>query len=385
MTLLNALKGKKPEQIENERNRHLADMVWIGVGNAGMKLLDKVCSLDIESNLHEIYPIGIRTSKFDCQSPKNIEQDQIIDLGEEKERRLAKGTGGDQSLAQKIFLKKKDVFLERIGQSTIESAPLFLLGSLAGGTAGGGIPVLAKLLKKNFPNNPVLIAGILPDPHEGSTLQANASRSLLFLEEYDALILFENRAIRSATIEEGFDILNDEFAETLYSLFAVRPEEYALNTQKMLNLTKRFGKEGICLTHRCVSEEIMLEEPKTDEEREVLKSDMVRLLKLNLSHYPEEVLRSARGGAYHIGSNRNFLLHDLVSLLSTTVEDLLGGNGALVVPGFWRSQDYLIEIVTTLVGVDSSKYEFAKRINGKWKILYEEDEIENSRGELLKI
>lgn len=385
MTLLNALKRKKAEQTENERNFHLADMIWIGVGNAGMKLLDKVCSLDIESNLHEIYPIGIRTSKFDCQSPKSIEQDQIIDLGEEKERRLVKGTGGDQSLAQKIFFKKKDVILERIGQSIIESAPLFLLGSLAGGTGGGGIPVLVKLLKKNFPDNPVFIAGILPETHEGSTLQANASRSLLFLEEYDALILFENRTIRSATIEEGFDLLNDEFAKTLYSLFAVRPEEYALNPQKMLNLLKRFGKEGFCLTHHYVSEEIMLEEPNTDEEREVLKSDMIRLLKLNLSHYPREVLGSARGGAYHIGSNRSFLLHDLVSLLSTIFEDILSEDGALVAPGFWKSQDYLIEIVTMLLGVDPSKYQSVRRINGKWKILYEENNIKRNQEEFSEI
>jgi len=125
MKLPNPLKQKEPETIENGEDTYPTDMIWIGIGNAGMKLLDKICFLDTESDLNEIYPIGIRTSVFDCQSPKNLEDDQIIDLGEE-ERRLVKGTGRNQSLAQQIFLKKKENILERIGQLTSEDAPFYL-------------------------------------------------------------------------------------------------------------------------------------------------------------------------------------------------------------------------------------------------------------------
>lgn len=380
MKLSNPFKQRKPEQTISEESHFPADMVWIGVGNAGMKLLDKVCLLDKESGLHEIYPIGIRTSKFDCESPKNIEEDQIIFLGEERDRRLIKGTGGDQNLARDIFLRKKDNVLERIGQQAIEHAPFFLLGSLAGGTGGGGIPVLSRILKSNFPDSPVFVVGILPDPHEGSVYQANASRSLHFLEEYDALILLENYTIRDASIEEGYDLLNDGFARTLYSLFAARPEEYALDPQKILNLLKKFGKEGICLIHRNVSEEVTFEEPKTDEEREVLKSDIISSLKSNLSYYPEEVLKSAKGGVYHVRSNRSFLFHDLVSLLSSTFENILSADGTHVIPGFWKSQDYSIEVVTMLVGIDPLEYGSLRRISGKWKILYGNNDIEKKKG-----
>jgi hypothetical protein len=385
MKLPNLLKRKRIEQDESERRTYFADMISIGVGNAGIKLLDKICSIDSENSPNEIYPIGIRTSLLDCQSPRNIGEDQIIFIGEEKERRLVKGTGGNQSLAQELFLQKKEGILEKISELTTENTLFLLLGSLAGGTGGGGIPVLSRLLKKNFPDNPVLVAGILPDRHEGLLFQANASRSLLFLEEHDALILFENRAIRSAAIEEGFDLLNNEFARSLYLFFATSAEEYALNSQQILNLIKRIGGEAVCLTYRHVTEEIESEEPKTDEERETLKSDMIRLLMLNLSHYPGDILGSARGGAYYIGSSRSFFLHDLMGLLSTTFEDLLGGNGAHVVPGFWKSQDYSLEIVTMLVGVDPSKYEAVRRVSEKWKVIYGESEIEECNRKILNI
>jgi len=385
MELPNLLGQERTKEIEDERNTYPANMIWIGIGNAGMKLLDKVCSLDTEDNLYEICPIGIRASKFDCQSPRNIEKDQITDLGERRERKLIKGTGGNQSLAQEMFLKEKENILEKIDQSVNKNTLFLLLGSLAGGTGGGGIPVLNKLLKRNFPENPLLVAGILPGSNEGSMFQANASRSLLLLEGYDALILLENRSIRSATIEEGFDLLNDEFARTLYSLFAVRPEEYSLNPQEMLNLIEKFGKRGICLVHRHVSGKIKLKKPKTEMEKEVLKSDIISLLRLNLSYYPEEVLESAKGGAYHIGSNRSFLLHDLMSLLNIAFKDLLSSNQVYIAPGFWDNRHHYIEIVTMLLGIDPPKYKALRRIKEEWKILYEDDDIEKERKELLEI
>ena len=305
MKLPNLPKRKKSKKPENGRKTNPANMTWIGIGNAGIKFLDKLCFLDKKSNLDEIYPMGIRTSKFDCQSPRYIEKDHIIDLGEE-ERRFIKGTGGNQSFAQQMFLEKKENILERISQSTVEDTQFFLLGSLAGGTGGGGIPVLTRLLKKNFPDNPIFVGGILPDLQEGSKFQANASRSLHLLEQYNALILFENRTVRGATIEEGFNLLNTEFARALYPLFAARPEEYALNPQETLDLIERAGKQGICLTHRHATEGMRLARPKTDQEKEALKSDILHLFNLNLSYYPEEILRLARVEFTILGQTKAF-------------------------------------------------------------------------------
>jgi hypothetical protein len=373
-------KGKETEnEEENEEETGPPDMIWIGIGNAGMKLLDKVYSLNIKNGLHEIHPIGIKTSTFDCPSPVNIEENQVIKLGDEKNKRLIKGTGGDQKLAQEIFFEEKEKILERISKFSTEHIPFFLLGALGGGTGGGGIPVLNRLIRENFAENPVYIIGRLPDSHEGSTLQANASRSLHLLEKYDALILFENRTIRNVTIEEGYNILNDEFAKALSLLFSARPEEYALNQQEMKILLRKYGKEGICLAHYSLFEEVALEKVESDQEKEVLKSDMIRLLKLNLSFYPKTVFKSAKGGAYHIGSNMGFLLHDLVGLLNTTFENILGKDEVHLIGGFLKNEDYSIEMVTMLVGVDQLEYGPVKRISEKWKVLYEEDDIKKDK------
>ncbi len=189
----------------------------IGLGQAGGKIADLFLMDDRKSHVpHTFETVVVNTAVSDLMGLQYIPQEDRILLGETAVK--GHGVGADNKKGAEIAKDEADIILSRISKSNVSNLDaFFLIAGLGGGTGSGGIPILARHLKKVY-DEPVYAIAVLPAENEGDIYTLNAARSLkALLPSCDATILVDNGAfLRSGeSVREAYDRINAEVVKRM--------------------------------------------------------------------------------------------------------------------------------------------------------------------------
>ncbi len=386
----------KRERKMIEKRQLIFSTYCIGVGRAGIHLLDAMYEVDTETGVNQIYPLALPSSRYDYQLADNLrEREQhIFPFGASNKDVRYTGVGGDQLLGQKIALEEGRKILHKMDEeiSTIEREipvkAIVLIGSLAGGTGGGAIPALAKMIKDNFPDQLLMIMGLLPGKQEGNTFFINASRSYTMIaklredlpDKYvDTVFTFENMIVRRKGGQQSYEYMNQEVAKAFNLLFGSSYSSDTLDPLDRLSILKRGGEKGIGMMY-CTGDHVSNPNPETLMEIEDTKSVIIRMLRKNLARYPPGAVETGMFGAYQIRCNQNIFSFDLRNLLHSNFESILETGDKEKHPfvrgGFWPNPGSdKVEIATMVLGINPKKYEYLDKIAGMWNLWYDKEGI----------
>ena len=391
-----AMKGREREM--KERQQLIFNTYCIGVGRAGIHLLDAMYALDIETGVNQIYPLALPSSRYDYQLADNLGErgEHIFPFGDSNRDVRYSGVGGDQHLGQRIAFEEGRRIMNRVDEdfSVIDKRTpvraIMLIGSLAGGTGGGAIPLLAKMIKDNFPDQLLVIMGLLPEKQEGNTFFVNASRSYAMItrlreelrDRYvDTVFIFENMIVRKERMLQSYDYINQEVAKSFNLLFGSSYSPDALDPYDRLSILKKGGEKGIGMMYY-TSDQVDKLSSQTDKEIEYTKPAIIRLLHKNLARYPARTVETGRFGAYQVRSDQNIFPFDLRNILNSNFESILETGDkekqAFIKGGFWPNPGSdKVEIATMLLEINPKEYEYLDKIAGMWNIWYDKEGILN--------
>ncbi|MBS3760833.1 tubulin/FtsZ family protein [Halodesulfurarchaeum sp.] len=190
----------------------------IGLGQAGGRVAEAIRDADHEAGYDAVRGVlAVNTARSDLQG---LDVETML-IGED--RVSGHGVGADNELGASIM--QADVGEVLTGLDGIvhpETEAILLIAGLGGGTGSGGMPVLAKELRRLY-DKPVYGLGILPGRDEGAIYQKNAGQSLQTVaRETDSVILLENDAWRQTgeSVAESFAAINERIAQRLILLLA---------------------------------------------------------------------------------------------------------------------------------------------------------------------
>lgn len=195
----------------------------IGVGQAGGKIADRLLEYDVKrEDTGEFVQgcIAVNTARQDLQGLNTIPEDNRILIGESTVK--GNGVGADNTKGRDVMAKEYNEVISNLDDVPIHKVDAFVISAaLGGGTGSGGLPVLARELKKTY-SEPVYGIGVLPSKDEGTIYSLNAARSLeSCVEQTDNLMVFDNDLwSRGQTIESAYENMNQKIAERFGTLFS---------------------------------------------------------------------------------------------------------------------------------------------------------------------
>jgi hypothetical protein len=237
----------------------------IAYGRTGCRIAENFARFESLSRNHPTeLTVGIDTGQRQLNNLKCIDDDHTILIGYNKHE--GRGTGRD--LADGVSAAKRSaasVLNATNGVSKFNMDAFVVIGSLAGGTGGGGAPLVARDLGNRF-DLPVYGVGVLPSNHEPDVYKLNAARSMQsFARETDNLILFDNDHLGIAEpkympgvspdvdLERHWRDANQDIARCLHMLFTAdeinvpsRLEGSQATTQDLNEILNTGGISTMC-------------------------------------------------------------------------------------------------------------------------------------------
>jgi cell division GTPase FtsZ len=201
----------------------------IGVGQAGGKVVEALVAYDERTGSGFVADaLAVNTARADLHGLERIPVDRQLLVGVARVK--GHGVGADNELGARVVAEDVGEVMRAVDDVRVHEVDAFVVvAGLGGGTGSGGAPVVARELRRLY-TEPVYGLGILPATDEGGIYTLNAARSLrTFVDEVDALLLFDNDAWRRSeeTLEAGYASINEELARRLGVLLSageVRPD-----------------------------------------------------------------------------------------------------------------------------------------------------------------
>lgn len=195
----------------------------IGIGQAGGKITDKLLEYDVEYNSGSNFVQGcvaVNTAQQDLDGLQRVPEENRVLIGESRFK--GNGVGADNTKGRDVMESETNEVLSYVNDMPLHKIDAFILvAALGGGTGSGGLPVLARELKKSY-SEPVYGIGVLPAEDEGSIYSVNAARSFeSCVEETDNLMVFDNDLwSKGQSLQESYRDLNEKIAVRFGNLFA---------------------------------------------------------------------------------------------------------------------------------------------------------------------
>lgn len=231
-------------------------------GSAGCKIAERFKRFEIRSTDHvSEFIMAADTSKSQLNSLSRIDKDWQLLYGQKQ----FEGRSTRADLEPAVDAAQETVgniasVLNSVSKRDIDA--FLVIGSLGGGTGGGGAPVCAKTLSDRYERIPVYGVGILPSKRETDVYTLNAARSLQsFSRETDNLLLFDNDHLGvsepqfnpsvpdDAPHSEVFQEVNQDIARCLHMVFTaderVAPNHLGDAMLDTDTLTKVLGTGGL--------------------------------------------------------------------------------------------------------------------------------------------
>lgn len=218
------------------------DLGIFAFGHAGCSIANELLRFDQKTNGN----ICSYVTAFDTDDRHLASHDRIestIPFG----HREFNGKGSDSDIEPVVQTAEqiRDTIIKVARQERKKDIDGFLLiGSLGGGTGGGGVAVCADVLSEKYPTLPLYGVGILPSQDEPDIMTLTASRALQsWVDKTDSVILYDNDhlgvGIPSLTNginedqtshEDIFPPTNEVIARTLNLIFSADEQhEYTEN------------------------------------------------------------------------------------------------------------------------------------------------------------
>jgi len=213
-------------------------------GRAGCRIAEKIKKWEKRSRVSITqFTAGIDTSQNQLATLDRIDENWQILYG--TQRFEGKGTRADLEPAVTAANQCTENIINRVAVNTTVTGDVdafLVIGSLGGGTGGGGAPICATALGQHDPDTPVYGVGVLPSRHEPDLFTLNAARSIqAFTRETDTLFLIDNDHLNIGlpkfhpeysdddTPSDAFDDVNDEIARILHTIFAADERDASAN------------------------------------------------------------------------------------------------------------------------------------------------------------
>jgi len=211
----------------------------VGIGQCGTKIADLFALVDFEA-------LAINTSKSDLGYLRHIPRERRILIGESLTG--GKGVNANPVLGREAMKRDLPLVMRKIKlMSGYEDVDIFFLTfGFGGGTGAGGTPVLAEVLKEEYPDSLVVAIGALPLREEGIRPTINAAITIDKLSKFaDSIIAIDNNKLREAGvgITRAYEKINYTIVERIASLLALIdiPGEQTLDASDLKFVLKAFG------------------------------------------------------------------------------------------------------------------------------------------------
>jgi cell division GTPase FtsZ len=181
----------------------------IGVGGTGTTIIDGILGRVNRGDGKTIpFALALDSSERDLDDLEHVPHADRLLLGEQRVK--GHGAGTDRELGREIVEADLDLVQDRLDTyQTHRLDGVLLVGSVAGGTGGGGLPVLAAHLDRLYANFRVYGLAVLPATDEGTIYRENAVESIPeFRDATDGLFAFDNGVVDTDSMDE-FSTHND--------------------------------------------------------------------------------------------------------------------------------------------------------------------------------
>lgn len=228
----------------------------IGVGNAGGQIAA------LTNKIHLLDAMAINSSENDLATLPDAVSKVLIGNSQ--------GSGKERAKA-KEFLKAKiiEILKAQEFRAFMDKDIVFVVSSCGGGTGSGIAPVLADLLRKQYPNVSIVLVGILPTLKEKAFTQANAAE---YLDElYNSLtdasyMLYDNHTMTDLPDYQLLPSINEQVVSDIGVLtgkYQLPTRFKSIDENDMKSITNKPGR--IVIAGLYDIKEKVLEDKSVDE------------------------------------------------------------------------------------------------------------------------
>lgn len=187
---------------------------FIGLGACGSNIAETSVADGLSDTVYVI------NSSYD-----DLEALRIIDKDFKRKLKYIQGAAKDRNVALAGFKKEyADVIAdydEKVMQTPLgkETDVIFIAASAGGGTGSGTIPIVARILRKKYPEVRIVPVIVMPGKEEFGIVQANAIACINELIDAGfCMITVDNSKAVGASVLEKYDDVNGEICQNLKSL-----------------------------------------------------------------------------------------------------------------------------------------------------------------------
>lgn len=245
-----------------------SDVGFIGIGAAGNNIVDELSRLGMHT-------AALNFSSRDLEALEHtINTFKII--GHE-------GVGHSRETAISLISNHYDAPVNFIKQNFASTNVLFFIFSTGGGTGSGSSPILADLIRAEFPDKAIVCVPVMPDLSESSTSLLNTLKVFEELSDLDVCILpVDNQMIRSNSEAMGksklYGITNKLVADLLYRLHSYTEKSSKNGNFDKLDFLNLFRQRGLAT----IGEILDVEDYLQSEELSLSTKSMKHLIKQSI-------------------------------------------------------------------------------------------------------
>jgi len=209
----------------------------IGCGQCGGRIADEFARLNVKAHVQRGIDIATNTLAVNTDIAdlsglsfiKRNYQHRIVIGGQ---KTSGHGVGKINELGAEVAREDGDKVLEAVRASPkfAETDAFLIVGSAAGGTGSGAIPVLTQHLKECYPGKPVYNLIVLPFNHEERTEERTLYNTATCLKSVylvaDAIFLIDNQRyiMKHLSLRNNIAKINSLVVESFYNLLCAGEE-----------------------------------------------------------------------------------------------------------------------------------------------------------------
>lgn len=209
----------------------------IGCGQCGGRIADEFARINIKARVQRgidiiTGAIAVNTDIADLSGLSYIKHghEHRVVIGGQKTS--GHGVGKINELGAEVAREDADKVFDAIRNSPqlAETDAFLIVGSCAGGTGSGAIPVLTQQLKEHYPDKPVYNLIVLPFKHEEATEERTVFNAATCLKSSylvsDAIFLIDNQKYvqKSTSMRGNITRINSMIVEPFYNLLCAGEE-----------------------------------------------------------------------------------------------------------------------------------------------------------------
>lgn len=209
----------------------------IGCGQCGNRIADQFARLNIKARVQRGMEtctgvLAVNTDVADLNGLSYIRRGYQYRIVIGGQRTSGHGVGKINELGAEVAREDHDKVLDSVISTAklAETDAFLVIGSSAGGTGSGALPILTQAIKEHHPTKPVYCMIVLPFKHEELTEERTIYNTATCLKSAylvaDAIFLFDNQryARKNLSLKSNISRINGMITEPFYNLLCAGEE-----------------------------------------------------------------------------------------------------------------------------------------------------------------